>query len=297
MSERDPLVRYRDKRTAGATPEPGVAVPPEDAGSEASGAPTGGLFVIHKHAASRLHWDLRLELGGALRSWAVPKGPSLDPAEKRLAVHVEDHPLEYVDFEDVIPPGNYGAGPMIVWDRGNWVALEDPEAGMLDGKLLFELRGHKLRGVWTLVKLKKTENEWLLIREKRTLSRAELAAAPDADAAVPQESILSGLTVEELGAGVDRGDALARRAEDFGAPRRTVRGEGVKLMLAHTAKAPFSDPEWLFELKLDGYRMIAARDGHVCRLHTRNGNDATSWFPEIVRALRSLPVDDFVVDG
>ncbi|NNK47856.1 MAG: DNA ligase D [Gemmatimonadetes bacterium] len=297
MSERDPLVRYRDKRTAGATPEPGVAVPPEDAGSEASGAPTGGLFVIHKHAASRLHWDLRLELGGALRSWAVPKGPSLDPAEKRLAVHVEDHPLEYVDFEDVIPPGNYGAGPMIVWDRGNWVALEDPEAGMLDGKLLFELRGHKLRGVWTLVKLKKTENEWLLIREKRTLSRAELAAAPNADAAVPQESILSGLTVEELGAGVDRGDALARRAEDFGAPRRAVRGEGVKLMLAHTAEAPFSDPEWLFELKLDGYRMIAARDGHVCRLHTRNGNDATSWFPEIVRALRSLPVDDFVVDG
>ena len=151
MSERDPLVPYRDKRTAGATPEPGVSVSPADAAKPTTGGVTGGLFVIHKHAASRLHWDLRLEWGGALTSWAVPKGPSLDPAEKRLAVHVEDHPLEYVDFEDVIPPGNYGAGPMIVWDRGNWVALEDPEAGMAEGKLLFELRGHKLRGVWTLV--------------------------------------------------------------------------------------------------------------------------------------------------
>ena len=297
MSERDPLVPYRDKRTAGATPEPGVVAPREDtAGTTAVGV-TGGLFVIHKHAASRLHWDLRLEWSGSLTSWAVPKGPSLDPAEKRLAVHVEDHPLEYVDFEDVIPPGNYGAGPMIVWDRGNWVALEDPETGMADGKLLFELRGHKLRGVWTLVKLKKTEGEWLLIREKRSLSRAELAAAPEADASIPQESILSGLTVEELGEGVDRRDALADRAAQLGAPRRTVRGEGVKLMLAHTADAPFSDPGWLFELKLDGYRMIASRNGLVCRLHTRNGNDATTWFPEVVRTLRALPVDDFVLDG
>ena len=219
MPKRDPLVPYRDKRTAGATPEPGVARPPESAGDTTAGATAGGLFVIHKHAASRLHWDLRLELGGALTSWAVPKGPSLDPAEKRLAVHVEDHPLEYVDFEDVIPPGNYGAGPMIVWDRGNWMALEDPEEGLREGKLLFELRGYKLRGVWTLVKLKKTEKEWLLIREKRTLSRAELADAPGADAGIPQESILSGLSVEELGEGVDRGELLARMAEGLGAPR------------------------------------------------------------------------------
>jgi bifunctional non-homologous end joining protein LigD len=297
MSKRDPLVPYRDKRTAGATPEPGVAPPPEGAGGTTASGTAGGLFVIHKHAASRLHWDLRLEFGGALTSWAVPKGPSLDPAEKRLAVHVEDHPLEYVDFEDVIPPGNYGAGPMIVWDRGNWVALEDPEAGLRAGKLLFELRGYKLRGVWTLVKLKKTEKEWLLIREKRTLSRAELAAASEADASVPQESILSGLSVEELGEGVDRGEHLTRMAVGLGAPRRSVRGDRVKIMLAHTADEPFSDPEWLFELKLDGYRMIAGREGHVCRLYTRNGNDATTWFPEIVRALKVLPAADFVIDG
>jgi len=297
MPERDPLVRYRDKRTAGETPEPGVARSSDRTAAEASGGAGGGLFVIHKHAASRLHWDLRLELRGALTSWAVPKGPSLDPDEKRLAVHVEDHPLEYVDFEDVIPPGNYGAGPMIVWDRGDWVALDDPETGLVDGKLLFELRGHKLRGVWTLVKIKKAENEWLLIREKRTLTREELSLAAEADAAVPQQSILSGLTVEELGDGVDRGEELERLAAVAGAPRRAVRGERVKVMLAHTAEAPFTDPEWLFELKLDGYRMIASREGHVCRLYTRNGNDATTWFPELVRSLRALPVDDFVLDG
>lgn len=296
MVERDPLTRYRDKRTAGATPEPGVGPPPEDS-APSDGEARGGLFVIHKHAASRLHWDLRLELGGVLTSWAVPRGPSLDPAEKRLAVHVEDHPLEYVDFEDVIPDGNYGAGPMIVWDRGDWVALEDPVRGLEDGKLLFELRGHKLRGVWTLVKLKKTESEWLLIREKRTLSRTELAAVSGADATVPQESILSGLTVEQLGAGLDRGEELAAAAAAAGAPRRAVQEERVKLMLAHTADAPFSDPAWLFELKLDGYRMLARRNARIARLVTRNGNDATSWFPELARALRALPVDDFILDG
>ena len=120
MNPEDSLEKYRAKRTPGATPEPGVGT-----GSAASGSGSevgGGLFVIHLHAASRLHYDLRLELGGTLLSWAVPKGPSLDPAEKRLAVHVEDHPVEYVDFEDVIPAGNYGAGPMIIWDRGSWVA-------------------------------------------------------------------------------------------------------------------------------------------------------------------------------
>ena len=297
MSRRDPLSPYRDKRTVGATPEPGLVAPGGPGDAAPAPSPSGGLFVIHKHLASRLHWDLRLELGGTLTSWAVPKGPSLDPAEKRLAVHVEDHPLEYVDFEDVIPPGNYGAGPMIVWDRGHWIALEDPVRGLEEGKLLFELRGYKLRGVWTLVKLKKTEKEWLLIREKRTLSREELAAAPDADAAVPQESVLSGLTVEELGANVDRTEALADSAAAMEAPRRSVRADRVKVMLAHIADAPFSDPDWLFELKLDGYRMLAGRQGRVCRLVTRNGTDATSWFPELVRALRALPVDDFVIDG
>ncbi|HSM08595.1 MAG TPA: DNA ligase D [Gemmatimonadota bacterium] len=295
MNEPDSLERYRAKRRAGATPEPGV-----DGSERASGAEdgsSGGVFVIHQHDASRLHWDLRLEMGGTLVSWAVPKGPSLDPAEKRLAVHVEDHPLEYVDFEDVIPEGNYGAGPMIIWDRGDWVALEDPVAGLEAGKLLFELRGYKLRGVWTLVKIKRAENEWLLIRETRHMSRAERAAASEADARLPAVSILSGLTVEELGARRDRSAEFTDRLEAIGAADRPVRAERVEVMLARAVDAPFSHPDWLFEPKLDGYRMLASRAGPAARLLTRNGNDATRTFPELARALKALPVSDFVLDG
>src|ERR671932_2518299 len=136
----DSLSTYRAKRSPDRTTEPFGPVSPV----------IGGLFVVHKHAARRLHYDLRLEMEGVLRSWAVPKGPSFNPADKRLAVLVEDHPLEYGDFEGLIPEGNYGAGAVIIWDRGRWVPLEDPVAGLEKGKLLFELQGIKLRGVWTL---------------------------------------------------------------------------------------------------------------------------------------------------
>src|SRR5437867_693851 len=136
------LEAYRAKRAAGRTPEP--------FGGAAASRPR--LFVVQKHAARALHYDFRLELGGVLVSWAVPKGPSLDPAEKRLAMHVEDHPVEYADFEGIIPKDNYGAGEVIVWDRGVWTPLEDPGEGMQKGKLLFELKGYKLRGGWTLVR-------------------------------------------------------------------------------------------------------------------------------------------------
>ena len=145
----DSLSSYRAKRSPDRTPEPFGPV---------SSIP-GNLFVVHKHAARNLHFDLRLEMDGVLRSWAVPKGPSYDQAEKRLAVKVEDHPLEYGDFEGVIPAGNYGAGGVIVWDRGEWVPLEDWREGLEKGKLLFELRGYKLHGKWTLVKIKKSEKD------------------------------------------------------------------------------------------------------------------------------------------
>src|SRR2546428_2919434 len=187
----DPLSTYRAKRSLDRTPEPGAR--PATAGPPPS---AGGLFVVHMHAARRLHWDLRLEMDGVLRSWAVPKGPSPNRADKRLAVLVEDHPLEYGDFEGIIPEGNYGAGAVIVWDRGRWVPLEDPQEGLKKGKLLFELRGYKLHGKWTLVKLKKGEKEWLLIKEKD-------GYVAD-DGALPPQSVLSGLTVEELKAGADR---------------------------------------------------------------------------------------------
>src|SRR6266545_635979 len=181
----DPLSAYREKRSLGRTPEPAGTVVPEPE--------TSRLFVVHKHAARRLHFDLRLEMGGVLQSWAVPKGPSYDPGDKRLAVHVEDHPMEYWDFEGLIPEGNYCAGAVIVWDRGQWVPHGDPGEGLEKGKLLFELRGFKLRGMWTLVKLKKGVKEWLLIKER------DEWAGPDR--VPPAESVLSGLTVEDLKAG------------------------------------------------------------------------------------------------
>src|SRR3569623_55292 len=155
-SQPDALETYRAQRSAARSPEPVGTV---------SAAP-GQLFVVHKHGARRLHYDLRLEMAGVLASWAVPKGPSYDMADKRLAVHVEDHPLEYADFEGVIPDGNYGAGGMILWDRGEWVPLEDWKTGLEKGKLLFELKGYKLHGKWTLVKIKKSERDWLLIKER-----------------------------------------------------------------------------------------------------------------------------------
>src|SRR5579871_4530420 len=150
------LSEYRKKRGAERTSEP----------YGAPGANRPGMFVVQLHDATRVHYDFRLEMRGTLVSWAVPRGPSLDPAEKRMAVHVEDHPVEYADFEGVIPDGEYGAGPSICWDRGRWIALEDPIEGMKKGKLLFELRGYKLKGVWTLVRTAKSPKDWLLIKHR-----------------------------------------------------------------------------------------------------------------------------------
>jgi len=266
------------------TPEPGAR--------PAAAAPSaGGLFVVHMHAARRLHWDLRLEMDGVLRSWAVPKGPSPDRADKRLAVHVEDHPLEYGDFEGIIPDGNYGAGAVIVWDRGRWVPLEDPHEGMKKGKLLFELHGYKLKGKWTLVKLKKGEKEWLLIKER------DGYAAADGGGALPPESVLSGLTVDELKAGKDRAAPVVKELARLKAPKRAVTLEQAEPMLAETREQPFSKPGWLFELKLDGYRVRGGREGGEARLVTRNGHDIAPAFPEIARALTALPYEGFIFDG
>src|SRR6266581_2892117 len=278
----DPLGTYRAKRSLDRTPEPGAAAP-------VATPSTGGLFVVHMHAARRLHWDLRLEMDGVLRSWAVPKGPSPNRADKRLAVLVEDHPLEYGDFEGIIPEGNYGAGAVIVWDRGRWVPLEDPHEGLKKGKLLFELRGYKLHGKWTLVKLKKGEKEWLLIKEKDAYAAADAALAP--------ESVLSGLTVEELKEGKDRAEPIKKELARLKAPGRVVRVEEAEPMLAETRERPFTKPGWLFELKLDGYRVRAAREDGEARLVTRNGHDIAATFPELARAVAALPYDDVVLDA
>jgi len=275
---------YRAKRSPDRTPEPFGG---SERGSSAEG---GGLFVVHKHAARRLHYDLRLEMEGVLRSWAVPKGPSYDNGEKRLAVHVEDHPLEYGDFEGMIPEGNYGAGAVIVWDRGEWVPVEDPVAGLARGKLLFDLRGYKLKGRWTLVKIKKSEKDWLLIKER------DGYATPDPPA-FAEESVLSGLTVEDLREGRTPADRIRAELDRLRAPVRIVNPAQVELMLAEPREEPFRRAGWVFEPKLDGYRALATHDGSAATLTSRNGNDLTAGFPEVARAVKALPVVRVVLDG
>ncbi len=279
--EGDALSTYRAKRAFDQTPEPGGLVPKP-------GPKEGGLLIVHMHDATRLHWDLRLEMDGVLKSWAVPKGPSASPADKRLAVKVEDHPLEYGDFEGTIPEGNYGAGTVIVWDRGLWVPLEDVREGFEKGKLLFELKGYKLHGRWTLIKLKKTEKEWLLIKERDEYVSTEPYS---------NESVLSGLTNDELQNAKQRAEPIKKELEKLGAPKRALRMEDTELMLAETREEPFTKDGWLFEVKLDGYRMRAAcQDGEPV-LYSRKGLDYTESFPEVARAVKALPFEGVILDG
>jgi len=280
--EKEPLRTYREKRSLDKTPEPAGGPP------RATGVAKGGLFIVHMHDATRLHWDLRLEMDGVLKSWAVPKGPSANTADKRLAVKVEDHPIEYGDFEGIIPEGNYGAGSVIVWDRGVWVPLEDPHEGMEKGKLLFELKGYKLHGRWTLVKMKKTQKEWLLIKERDEFVSTDTFS---------NESVLSGLTVDELREAKTRAVPIKKELQKLGAPKRALRVRDTELMLAEQRDQPFSKPGWVFELKLDGYRVRAARENDEAVLLSRKGLDFAPAFPEIARAVEALPYEGVILDG
>jgi bifunctional non-homologous end joining protein LigD len=275
------LARYREKRVADQTSEPfgDIHARPR-------------LFVIHKHAATQTHYDLRLEWDGVLWSWAVPRGPCLDPEVKRLAVKVEEHPVEYADFEGVIPKGNYGAGPIIVWDRGQWEPYDDPNEGLRKGMLHFALYGFKLRGGWTLVRLKDEPKQWLMIKKADGFEHTE------GELPFGEESILSGLTVEELGEGSTRAQALREEAVRLGAKPRKQASGSMEPALAETADQVFSDPSWLYELKYDGFRLLAERtDGKDCILRYRSGYRSTQVFPDLVRALRRWPFRDFVIDG
>jgi bifunctional non-homologous end joining protein LigD len=219
----DRLDKYRAKRTPSGTPEP-----------FGGGALRPCLFVVQKHAARQTHFDLRLEWAGTLVSWAVPHGISRDPDVKRLAVHVEDHPVEYADFEGIIPAGNYGAGAVIVWDRGLWIPFDDPDQFEETGKLHFELRGHKLRGIFTLIKTKRGDNQWILFKKK------DGREAPGDEPALPETSILSGLTVEQLGAGETQAGSVRDALRRAKAPRKRVDPVRLDVMLAETGEAPFS---------------------------------------------------------
>jgi bifunctional non-homologous end joining protein LigD len=304
-----PLDRYRSMRDAGRTPEPfGSAEASLPAAAPGHGT---ARFVVQKHAARRLHYDFRLELGGVLLSWAVPRGPCLDPAEKRMAVMVENHPIEYADFEGIIPEGNYGAGPVIVWDRGTWCPVEDPVAGLDSGKLLFDLMGHKLRGRWTLVRTKGSAaararardasgeraadgagaGEWLLIKKPDGYSD------PDGSRTPPEYSVLSGRELEAVRDGTSAGDDVSRALESAGAPLRRVDPSSLRPMLCETRDQAFDRAGWLFEIKLDGYRLLAGIDGGQPFLRYRRGLDATAIYPEIALALRSMPYQQLVLDG
>ena len=223
----------------------------------------------------------------------MPRGPSLDPNDKRMAVEVEDHPVEYADFEGKIPEGNYGAGEVIVWDKGLWIPLENPEETLPKGKLTFELRGYKLRGAWHLFRTKgkgkDASKEWMLVKRPDGWASATRA--------LPQESIYSGLTLEEIRTGSRRAAEVRAELERLGAPRHEVRAGGVKLMLAETAEKAFTDPAWLFELKYDGFRVLAERQGGAIHLVYRRGSDAVATYPDVARALTALPFGDLVLDG
>jgi bifunctional non-homologous end joining protein LigD len=284
------LRRYREKRDPSLTPEPfGGEVVPR---ALPPGAARG--FVVQQHAARALHYDLRLEIDGVLVSWAIPRGPSLDPAQKRLAVQTEDHPLEYADFEGTIPAGNYGAGAMIVWDRGIYRCVDgrSPAQGLAEGKLHLALDGHKLRGRFALVRTKRGEGrDWLFFAKGR-------AAPGEADVTAREPaSVFSGLTVEELRDGRRLDAELAAAAEAMGAPRRALDAAKLRPMLATPEARPFRRKGWLFELKYDGVRVLAEKQGERVRLFARTGAERTAWYREVATALRHLPVSDALLDG
>jgi bifunctional non-homologous end joining protein LigD len=284
------LKDYRAKRDPARTPEP-FGDEPSGPGSRAA-APR--RFVVQRHAARRLHHDLRLEIDGVLVSWAVPKGPTLDPKERRLAVRTEDHPLEYAQFEGVIPEGNYGAGAMIVWDQGTYRTIDGsaPAEGLEAGKLDLVLDGHKLRGRFALVRTRgPSGKDWLLLRKGK-------APADGGDLVRDQPaSVLSGLTVEEVRSGTTRDAELEAELRRLRAPQRVLDRSALRPMLAMRGDAPFSRAGWLFELKYDGVRIVAVKDGSAVRLLARTGGDRAHLYPEVARAVGRLPLTRFAIDG
>jgi len=291
------LEEYWAKRDFKKTREPAGKKP-----RPKSTAP-GGVFVIHKHAATRLHYDLRLEHDGVLWSWAVTRGPSLDPGEKRLAVHVEDHPYDYAGFEGEIPKGEYGAGAVIVWDEGAWIPKYDPAKMMKKGHIDFELKGSKLNGEWHLVRLKPRRGEkkdnWLLIKANDEAARPGEDILEDAP-----ESVKSGLTIEDIEAGREaplKGKPRAAKATKAKSGKATASAKMpgfIEPCLATLQANPPSGPQWLHEVKFDGYRIQAhLADGRV-KLFTRSGLDWTAKFGAEVRdAIAALPAKDAILDG
>ncbi len=292
MSKR-PLDRYAAKRSFTRTPEPPARV----AGSRAGPL----MFVVQKHAARQLHYDFRLELDGVLKSWAVPKGPSLDVGDKRMAVEVEDHPFDYASFEGVIPPKQYGAGNVIVWDCGVYSPDEGQQYSFADrdaaesrvraelaaGKLSFILCGEKLKGSFALVKTK-TGNQWLLIKHRDRFARAN-------DILASKTSVLSGMSLDDISPLKVPARRDAAQLAPWGPAEKQP--QQLKPMLAETGDGPQSNPQWRYEPKLDGYRVIAFVAGAQVRLQSRRGLDLTAFFPELAEELAAQPAGQLILDG
>jgi len=291
-----PLEKYRSKRDFARTPEP-------EPGPVGDG---GGRFVVQRHRATRLHYDLRLEIDGVLVSWAVPRGPTLDPDERRMAMRTEDHPIEYFDFEGTIPRGEYGAGDVIVWDWGTFTPEEtdDPGAALQSGELKFRLEGDRLRGRFTIIQTggkrdafgRKTEPaQWLLIHKR------DEAAVDGWDAEQHPTSVKTGRTNDEVLAGVEPHTVAAAPAvepePDLSAAQPAALPDFVKPMLATMTDGAFDDPDWLYEIKLDGYRVEAVVNSRGVRLWTRNRIDAATYFPDLAGPADWISAREAIVDG
>lgn len=305
------LKEYRQKRDFQSTGEP--------LGST-SARTTGHRYVVQKHAARRLHYDLRLELNGVLKSWAVPKGPSLDPNVKVLAVQVEDHPLEYANFEGIIPKGQYGGGTVMVWDQGEWQSRGDAEAGLKRGRLTFELHGEKLKGGWSLIRMKEgsrpsDQKNWLLVKRDDAEARdSEIVNVTIVDEL--STSVVSGRSLEEIAADCEITEPTGRKGsgrrrtqsatnahpssidvDQLPAARKAKLPEDLLPQLATPASAIPEGDEWLHELKFDGYRLLCFVDSDGIRLKTRRANDWTDRFPTIAKAVRQMALSDTILDG
>jgi bifunctional non-homologous end joining protein LigD len=296
-----PLEQYRRKRDFGKTPEPAGATEP----------PRGtGRYVVQRHRATRLHYDFRLEIEGVLVSWAVPKGPTLDSAVRRMAVHVEDHPIEYFDFEGVIPAKQYGAGDVIVWDWGTWTPeaeTPDPLRAIENGELKFVLDGQKLKGRYTIVRTSRRpgsapstafeddSEQWLMLKKR------DAVAVPGWDAEDHPQSVKTGRTNDEVKANRDAiwiSEQPAATAEiDLAGAVAKPMPDRIEPMLATLASTPFSDPDWLYEVKWDGYRVEAVIRGGKAKLWTRNLKDAETYFPGLLTPPTWIDAREAIIDG
>ena len=310
------LAQYQAKRDFKKTPEPHGRVTPRKQKALS--------YLIQKHAASHLHYDLRLELDGVLLSWAVPKGPSLDPADKRLAMHVEDHPLEYGGFEGTIPKGQYGGGTVMLWDRGTWKPLGDPRAGYRKGHLKFDLDGNKLKGRWALIRTHGSKyggkaEAWLLVKDtdefaQRGVDARIVEAEPD--------SVASGRSIEAIAGAGDREWNSNRSAQDNVRAGAVTKPAASIKALSHAAPAsadagvkraalpatlspalatlvdePPKGDDWVHEIKYDGYRIVARLQNGKVRLLSRNAKDWTGKFPAVAGQVARLKAKSAWLDG